>query len=118
MERLYTFRRIGDLPLILTVNLSSDEIYAPWWRKAMVIGPVLVLLCAAAVTSCLLFRREVLRRAVTEQALAQAIDELAVIAATDGLTGLANRRTFDVEFDRAFRRAVRTGTSFRAHDGC
>lgn len=111
VERLYTFRRIGDLPLILTVNLATEEIYAPWWRKAMVIGPVLVLLCAAAVASCLLFRREVLRRAITEQALATAVEELAVIAATDGLTGLANRRRFEVEFDRAFRRAVRTGTS-------
>ena len=110
VERLYTFRRIGHLPLILTINLSTAEIYAPWWRKAMVLGPVLVLLSAAAMASCLLFRREVLRRAVTERALAKAVDELAVIAATDGLTGVANRRTFDLELDRAFRRAVRTGT--------
>ncbi|MGI4800955.1 MAG: diguanylate cyclase [Janthinobacterium lividum] len=111
VERLYTFRRLRDLPLILTVNLSVDEILAPWRRKAMVLGPVLLLLCASAIASSLLFRREVTRRAATEAALADAAQKLSVIASTDGLTGLANRRTFDLEYDRAFRRAVRSGTS-------
>ncbi len=111
VERLYTFRRIGDLPLIMTVNLSTEEIMAPWRRKVMVIGPVLLLLCAGAIASSLMFRREVARRAATEAALADAVDKLAVIASTDGLTGLANRRTFDMEFDRAYRRALRGGTS-------
>ncbi len=110
VERLYTFRRIGDLPLVLTVNLSTDEIYAPWRRKTMVIGPVMLLLCAAAVMSSLLFRREMIRRLRSERALATAAQQLSVSAATDGLTGLINRRTFDFEFDRAFRRAVRQGT--------
>ena len=110
VERLYTFRRVGDLPLILAVNLSTEEIYAPWRRKAMVIGPVIILLCAAAVASSLLFRREMMRRAKTERALAAAAQQLSVLAATDGLTGLVNRRAFDFEFDRAFRRAVRHGS--------
>ena len=111
IERLYTYKHISNLPLILTVNLATADIFAPWWQKALVIGPVLGLLCAAAVASCLLFRREVLRRGQAEDALAVAADKLTVIAATDGLTGLANRRTFEAEFDRAFRRAVRQGTS-------
>lgn len=111
VERLYSFRRVGDLPLILTVNLSTDEIFAPWRRKAMVIGPVLMLLCACAIASSLLFRGEVTRRAATELALADAAQKLSIIASTDGLTGLANRRTFDLEFDRGFRRALRGGTS-------
>ena len=111
VERLYTFRRIGDLPLILAVNLSTEEIFAPWRRKTMVIGPVMLLLCTAAVMSSMLFRREMIRRLQSERALATAAQQLSVSAATDGLTGLINRRTFDLEFDRAFRRAVRQGTS-------
>lgn len=111
VERLYSFRRVGDYPLILTVNLSTDEIFAPWRRKAMVILPVLMLLCACAIASSILFRREVTRRATTELALADAAQKLAIIASTDSLTGLVNRRTFDLEFDRAFRRALRSGTS-------
>lgn len=111
VERLYTYRRIGDLPLILAVNLSTEEIFAPWRHKAMVIGPVMILLCAAAVTSSLLFRREMTRRATSERALAAAAQLLAFQASTDGLTGLVNRSTFELEFDRTFRRAVRQGTS-------
>ena len=110
VERLISFRRIGDLPLILTVSLSTDEIYAPWWHKAMVIGPVMILLCAATVASSLLFRREMIRRAKSELALAGAAQRLSVLATTDGLTGLINRRAFDLEYDRAFRRAIRYGT--------
>ena len=111
VERLYTFRQIGTLPLLLAVNLSTAEVFAPWWHKALIIGPVLCLLCAAAVTSCLLFRREVLRRGKAEHSLSVAADKLSVIAATDGLTGLSNRRAFETEFDRAFRRMVRNGGS-------
>ena len=111
VERLYSFRRVGNYPLILTVNLSVNEIFAPWRRKAIIIFPVLMLLCACAIASSILFRREVTRRAMTEVALADAAQKLAVIASTDGLTGLVNRRTFDLEFDRAFRRAIRSGTS-------
>ena len=111
IERLYTFRRIGDLPLMLAVNTPTEEIFAPWRGKAMVIGPVNLLLCAAAVALSLLFRREMMRRTQTEQALATAVEQLSALAATDGLTGLINRRTFDIEFDRAFRRAIRQGTS-------
>ncbi|MDT7952561.1 MAG: sensor domain-containing diguanylate cyclase [Acetobacteraceae bacterium] len=110
IERLYSFRRIGSLPLILTVALSTEEIYAPWWRKAMVIGPVMLLLCAATVTSSLLFRREMLRRSKTEQALAAAAYRLSILAQTDALTGFVNRRAFDRELDRAFRRAMRHGS--------
>ncbi len=110
IERLYTYRQVGQFPVILTVNLSTDEIFAPWRRKAIVIGPVLALLCASAVASCLLFQREVRRRALTESALAKAAEQLSVIAATDGLTGVANRRSFDLAIDRAFRRSVRNGT--------
>jgi diguanylate cyclase (GGDEF)-like protein/PAS domain S-box-containing protein len=34
-------------------------------------------------------------------------EQLAMLAATDGLTGLANRRTFDAAFERAWRQAQR-----------
>ncbi len=100
VERLYTFQRVGALPLILSVNMAVDDIYAPWRRKAAVIGPALGLLCAAAIALCLLLRREMDRRAGAERALARA-------AATDALTGVANRRAFEGALDREWRRAAR-----------
>ena len=106
VERLYTFRRVGDLPLMLTVNRSVEDIYATWWRKALVMGSVLALLCAATVTLCLLFRREIGRRSAAERALQVAADELSVMAAVDGLTGLANRRVCEAELDKRWRQSI------------
>lgn len=111
VERLYTFRHLGKMPLILSVSLSTEEILEPWRRKTMIIGPAMLLLCASAVASSLLFRREMLRRARSERDLATANEQLLVQASTDGLTGLSNRRAFDAEFDRAFRTTVRQGST-------
>jgi len=110
VERLYTFRRVGDLPLILSVGVSTAEVYAAWWGKVRTLGSVLLLLCGATIALSLLFKREMLRRIEAEKALTAVAERLSVIAATDGLTGLANRRHFDTVLDREWRRAVRNQT--------
>lgn len=107
VERFYTFRRLGNLPLILSVNRSVSDIFAEWRQKALIIGATLTLLCGAAMTASLLFRRELLRRVATEQALKQVAEELATLASTDSLTGLMNRRTFDGRLETEGRRAAR-----------
>lgn len=112
IERLYTFRRIGDLPLILSVGISTADIHAAWWSKVRTLGTILLLLCSATVALCLLFKREMLRRLEAEHALTEAAKCLTIVAATDGLTGLANRRQFDACLDREWRRAVRNETPF------
>ncbi|MDI3305968.1 MAG: diguanylate cyclase [Acetobacteraceae bacterium] len=110
VRRLFTFQHIGNLPLILSIAVSVDEVYAAWWHKARIIGSILVVLCGATVLLCLLFRREMLRRIAAESALTEAAGKLAVMAATDSLTGLANRRQFDLNLDREWRQAARDGT--------
>lgn len=110
VERLYSFRRVGDLPLMLVVATAVEDIYAAWRGKALGIGAILILLCGALVALSLLFRRELRRRFTAELALAQAARKLSVLAATDGLTGLANRRQFDEALEREWRRAIRNDT--------
>ncbi|MBX6743426.1 MAG: GGDEF domain-containing protein [Acetobacteraceae bacterium] len=51
-----------------------------------------------------------LRRIAAESALTKAAGKLAVMAATDGLTDLANRRQFDLNLDHEWRQAARDGT--------
>lgn len=53
--------------------------------------------------------RDITNQKKTEQALAEAMSELSVLATTDGLTGLANRRRFDETLRREWRRAMRSG---------
>lgn len=108
-ERLYAFRQVGTFPLVLSVALTTNEIFAEWWRKASVISLIVSVLCATTIGLTVLFRRELGRRSRVEADLKVANAELAQLAVTDALTGLYNRRYFDDAFDREWRRARRTG---------
>jgi len=43
--RSYTFRRVGDLPLVISVGLADDDIYKPWEHKALGIMATVAALC-------------------------------------------------------------------------
>jgi diguanylate cyclase (GGDEF)-like protein len=100
-QRLYAFARPGRLPLLLDVATSTSEILTPWWKRSVPAILATVALCAAIIALTLLFQRELLRRERVEA-------ELAELAATDGLTGLLNRRAFEAALEREWRRAGRT----------
>jgi diguanylate cyclase (GGDEF)-like protein len=100
VQRLFSYRWIGDLPLILSVATSTVDIYAQWQRKAVAIGLTLFMLCGAALVLMVLFRRELSNRIAAEQ-------QLAILASTDALTGVANRRSFEETFCGEWKRAAR-----------
>ncbi|VVQ01376.1 hypothetical protein PS918_04197 [Pseudomonas fluorescens] len=100
--RLYTFSRVGNLPLTVIVALSSDEVFATWKRTAMVISGATGVLCLALLWLTWLLCRELRLRYSAEQELAQ-------LAATDALTGVANRRTLDQTLRHEWFRAQRSG---------
>lgn len=60
--------------------------------------------------SMILAIRDVSRRKQVEDELEAANRRLNILASQDGLTGLANRRSFDETFDREWQRAVREAT--------
>ena len=55
--------------------------------------------------------RDITRQMHAERALETALADLAEQAATDGLTGVANRPRFDTALDREWRRSLRLGES-------
>lgn len=68
VERLYTFRAMGDYPLILNVAQSADSILAKWHRSAWWLGSFALLLMAGCVALAALFVRELtLRQKVVAQ---------------------------------------------------
>ena len=111
VTRMYEYRRIGHLPLHIAVGMSVDEVLAPWWRKATIIGGILVVLATGSVVMCLLFRRELTRRVQAETSLKNAASRLEMAAKTDALTGLPNRRAFTEGLDAAWRNACSHGTA-------
>jgi diguanylate cyclase (GGDEF)-like protein len=102
VERYYTFTRIGALPLILNVALSTDDVEAEWRGKAMVIGVIVLVLCGLTIALSLLFGRELRRREAAQATLAE-------LSQTDVLTGIPNRRGFDSALGPALERARRDG---------
>jgi diguanylate cyclase (GGDEF)-like protein len=102
VDRFFTYTQIGDLPLVLSVGLSTAQIDAAWLRDSGILGLVATLLVIAAAFLKRRLRAELERRLAAEEALAHQ-------ARTDSLTGLPNRRHFDETLAREWRRALRAG---------
>jgi diguanylate cyclase (GGDEF)-like protein len=96
VDRLLTFTQIGELPLFVAVSQAIDDVYAEWWRRAIAIGSVTLILTATIILLAVMFRH--------------AQRELAAVAVTDELTGLANRRCFEQILRLEWQRAARTNT--------
>jgi diguanylate cyclase (GGDEF)-like protein len=102
-QRFYAYQHVANYPLVLTAGRSTDEIYSEWRREALYISAVILLLALATVGLAILSAFELRRRAEAERSLA-------ILATTDSLTGLGNRRHFDESLDREWDRARRQGT--------
>ena len=103
MERLFAFRRIGTLPLYVTVGLSTEEIFANWRWEMLVIGTGFAILSALILLLEFNLAGELRRRGEAECRLAD-------LASTDYLTRLANRRRFDELLEVEWRRGARAGS--------
>ena len=70
VDRIYTFTRVGDLPLVLTIALGRDDVYAAWRVKALIIILAVAALCAVATVQGVRHRHQTLQTARAERALA------------------------------------------------
>jgi len=104
VSRFYVCDRIPATPMIACVSPSVDDIFSEWRQRAAVLGSFSLAVCAALVVLALALRREFRRRLAAEA-------DLAELAVTDPLTGLANRRRLDEVIRREWRRTGRTGSS-------
>ncbi|AOK20880.1 diguanylate cyclase [Burkholderia cepacia] len=101
VRRLYVFRHLEHLPLIIMVARSEADIYAAWYDRAIPIGSAMAALAIGFVGLSLLLDVQLRKRHRAET-------ELQALARTDGLTGLDNRRMLDVTLAREWRRAARS----------
>lgn len=98
-ERLYVWQD-GKQPLVTIVGRSLKNIYGRWEHEAAKIGGLLAALALLVATVTVFLAREMSRRSAAEE-------KLALLAVTDGLTGLKNRRYFDDAIEREWQRSLR-----------
>lgn len=67
VRRIYSFGPVGDLPLILSVALAEDDVFAAWRAKGVALSVALVTLCAAAAMLWLALSRQIRRTAAAER---------------------------------------------------
>jgi diguanylate cyclase (GGDEF)-like protein len=105
VRRLYTFKTLPHLPFIIMVAVAEQDIYASWRRRALTIGSLMAAFGGAFVGLSAMLGSQLRRRMRAES-------ELQLLARTDGLTGLNNRRTFGEILDLEWRRAHRARSVF------
>ncbi|RQR62857.1 sensor domain-containing diguanylate cyclase [Burkholderia sp. Bp9015] len=105
VRRLYYFKHLPTLPLIIMVAEAEQDIYAAWRHRAVTIGALVTIFGAAFIVLSVMLGAQLRRRMRAES-------ELVLLARTDGLTGLNNRRSFGEVLDREWRRARRAHSVF------
>ncbi|VVD61009.1 diguanylate cyclase [Pandoraea aquatica] len=103
-DSLMSRRFLSNVPLTLIIVTSSDETLAPWRKRVFEFGGLFLLLNAGFVLTSLLLAAQLRRRLRAER-------ELRLLARTDGLTGLSNRRSLDKILALEWRRMRRAGHS-------
>jgi diguanylate cyclase (GGDEF)-like protein len=101
--RLFVWRNSPSSPMIVQVGKTWTSILSLWRTEATRIGAILMALISFVLGVTLFLAREIGRRAKAE-------DRLEELATTDALTGLKNRRKFDMTIDLEWRRAARQHT--------
>jgi len=106
-----------DIPVIMvTASTEMQDLKAAFEAGALdyITKPVNVIELQARVHSALRLKQEMERRKARERELLQTTEQLAEanarlerLSASDGLTGLANRRHFDIRLEREWKRALR-----------
>ncbi|WP_409362709.1 diguanylate cyclase [Burkholderia sp. Bp8986] len=102
VRRIYVYKHLAHLPLIVDVAPAEIDIYAPWRHRAIWTAVLMGLFTVFILGGSLALSRELERRQVTKLNLYR-------LAHTDSLTGLDNRGTFDAVLAKEAQRASRSG---------
>jgi len=100
VPRLYAFRYVSGLPLLVVAGIGRSDVLALGWFKIELIALIFVIMAVCVIVLVALFNRELRRRIAAERGQA-------ALARQDRLSQLANRLGFDEALASTWRRAMR-----------
>ncbi|MGH8855893.1 MAG: sensor domain-containing diguanylate cyclase [Telluria sp.] len=116
VERVYSYRHLDRLPLLVSTARSQREVLAEWRQSTLLMSAgtllvvVMLTLVGARLVRQIMIRDELEGELVIAKERLQARNrELTVLATNDGLTGIANRRHFEDILPLELNRSKRTG---------
>ena len=116
-ETLYSYRPVPGYPLIVALARPAEEVLASWWDSAYLsTAGVLLLMLIQLWMGIRLYGQIALRdrleedRRSLQKLLVKKSRSLRRQALKDALTGIANRRQFDVRLNWEFSRAIDEGS--------
>jgi diguanylate cyclase (GGDEF)-like protein len=117
VERVVGYRRVEDYPLIIFAALNKEEVLAGWRKQSLIsVGIVALLLGFLGVLGYRLIKLMKQQNRIqvellgSQERLLELNRNLELLALEDALTGLANRRQFDLFIQAETGRAQRNLT--------
>ena len=104
IDRYYFHKIISGFPLLLSVGISPTAAMAEWTESALISSALTAGMCVLLIILIRALRLALMRSQEVEE-------QLEILAVTDELTGLPNRRAFDLALGSEMRRAARHHTS-------
>lgn len=115
VERVVGFRRVDEYPLVIFAALNKDEVLASWRQQSLLSAAIVALLLGVlGVLGYRLIRLMKQQNHIQNELLGaqdkliEANRALELLALEDALTGLANRRQFDLFLQSEMGRARRS----------
>jgi diguanylate cyclase (GGDEF)-like protein len=100
IDRLYAYKHISGTSLVIIVGTPVAEILGSWMLRTTVLGFIISIMALAIILLIVTLSHELARRAAAERTAR-------ILANTDALTGIANRRALDDFLPQEVRRATR-----------
>ncbi|MGN6580191.1 MAG: sensor domain-containing diguanylate cyclase [Bordetella sp.] len=107
--RHYSIRKLGAYPIYVLVGSSVGEAYATWWSDTLAHAVFYLLVASLISWFGVRLMQQIALRDRIEIELHQANQRLENMAMHDGLTGISNRRYFDIAAAEKFSLAKRHG---------
>lgn len=118
VERLFGYASLKRYPLVVTVGYDKQQLVQDWLTELVVYLTLCALLLLVIAALGWLLMRNIAHTIRDQKELALARDRLTAmnrtlqtLALVDSLTGLANRRQFDLYLDRSLERAHKLRSS-------